>query len=635
MKYQWTLFDGRRDSVKDSAFVSGVWSELVASLSIFKTVADKDGKAWSPARFLRHEEVIATAHDKAELGARLIETDGAYRQGQVRRRKMNVVEVSALVVDIDDGGARALGGVLDKLTARGVGSHWHTTFSGPEKYRVIVPLSAPVPNARWYDFWHWATKALGGQINPADTQCKDSSRLYYLPAVNAQGNWEGASHTTEGRPLDVEAILSLGAWPTPDGTLREGVGIRRNFPAATVGELWAAEQALKKHGDAVEGQHGDARTYVAAAILRNDFALTEEESWPLLWRWNLKHCKPNWSEGSLKEKLHNGLEYASTAYGGIRQQWTPWRAEYERALQLLQERSTGGSPGPLPWRSLKEIESTDYGATPWLVRGMLGHNSLFCIAGDPKASKTWALIELAISVASRTPFLGEFQVERQGAVALFLNEDVEDSVKTRARSLWAGRRASSDYDRELIRVAARHELDLGDVRQVAALVADVRTMPQPPVLLGLDPLRNLHNAEESDSTEMAAVMRTLRTIRDLCNCSLVFVHHSNKKAAGDTRSGGNRLRGSSAIFGAIDGLLSLEETENEQGRISNVSITVTKHGRGAGTFRLSLDINDDDFGRANSATWTRRPLEENGSAASSKPPRRFASKDWTGAPNDR
>ncbi len=289
---------------------------------------------------------------------------------------------------------------------------------------------------------------------------------------------------------------------------------------------------------------------------------------------------------------------------------TQWQHEYQRALAGLAAKAPLSEPKPRHWKTLSEICATDYGPTPWLIRGIMGSDALFCISGDPKASKTFALLEMAISVASQTNFLGHFSIQKHGACALFLNEDIEASVKTRAKALWAGRDLPGEYDTDLIRVISRADLDLGNPLHVAGLIADVCCMEPRPVLLGLDPLRNLHTAEENDSTEMATVMGTLRAIRDLCGCAVVFVHHSSKKGTGDTRSGGNRLRGSSTIYGAIDGLLSFEETENESARISNVSVTVTKHGRGAGTFRLALDIDDDKDGVATKATWTKSDVDE-------------------------
>lgn len=94
-----------------------------------------------------------------------------------RRANANVLEVSCLVMDFDtiavDRGAllRAFGRVACCYHS----SHSHT--ESKPKGRMVYPLTSPVPGAMWPRFWRWAASKVPGM----DPQCKDVSRVYYLP----------------------------------------------------------------------------------------------------------------------------------------------------------------------------------------------------------------------------------------------------------------------------------------------------------------------------------------------------------------------------------------------------------------------------------------------------------------------
>lgn len=92
---------------------------------------------------------------------------------------------------------------------------------------------------------------------------------------------------------------------------------RPAFPAATAEILDEARAALAKHGPAIEGQGGDAKTYVAMAILSHDFALSEDEAWPIACAWN-ETCQPPWSAPDLRSKLRGAAKYGTGEFGSKR-----------------------------------------------------------------------------------------------------------------------------------------------------------------------------------------------------------------------------------------------------------------------------------------------------------------------------
>lgn len=115
-----------------------------------------------------------------------------------------------------------------------------------------------------------------------------------------------------------EWLVQMLRAPAPTSTrLGASTEDRGFFPAASADVLESAALALEIHGPAVENSGGDTHTFRAGAILTHDYALTEEEAWPLLWEWNTT-CQPPWTAEDLIVKLRNGAEHGKGEFGRCR-----------------------------------------------------------------------------------------------------------------------------------------------------------------------------------------------------------------------------------------------------------------------------------------------------------------------------
>lgn len=105
--------------------------------------------------------------------------------GELRRRSENVVELAALVFDLDSGEPLPRARELAKGWRAVFHTSWSCTPQHP-KGRLVFPFAEPCPVARWRDVWaagaRWAATA-GITVDPAP---KDPARLYFLPAVPAE-----------------------------------------------------------------------------------------------------------------------------------------------------------------------------------------------------------------------------------------------------------------------------------------------------------------------------------------------------------------------------------------------------------------------------------------------------------------
>ena len=148
--------------------------ELRTMLNTFEVLKDKRrGRCWSPTQY----------------------ADGATTRGNA-----GVELVSCLVFDCDRTAPD-----LERLGS----VYWlgHTTHSHtPEapRWRVVIPLVAPVPAAQWGDIWRRARAALCPEADPA---CKDPSRAYWLPSHNGGVSARATCH--DGPLLDPATLPLL------------------------------------------------------------------------------------------------------------------------------------------------------------------------------------------------------------------------------------------------------------------------------------------------------------------------------------------------------------------------------------------------------------------------------------------
>ncbi len=205
-----------------------------------------------------------------------------------------------LDVDPDNGGPASLARLVAEHGALPLTAE-QRTGSGGTHYLFQIP-----------DFS--VTNSAGKLGKGLDTR-GDNGQIVVAPSISSKGTYSW-----------VHLPWKVGIAPAPAwllALLRKPAARAVNtdpdptFPPASLEELEGARLALAEHGPAVSGAGGDAHTFIAGAILRHDFALTELEAWPLLLEWN-DTCEPPWSEDDLAAKMRGGAKYATKAYGCLR-----------------------------------------------------------------------------------------------------------------------------------------------------------------------------------------------------------------------------------------------------------------------------------------------------------------------------
>ncbi len=236
--------------------------------------------------------------------------------------------------------------------------------------------------------------------------------------------------------------------------------------------------------------------------------------------------------------------------------------------------------------SLADLDRMEFPPTHWVVEDLIPAGTLILVVGRPKAGKSLLTIDLAASVALGETFLG--RATTQGPAVLVPAEDALPLVRDR---LWT--RLLEERAAPLFVLPADGSLDqsiwLDDrasFEQLAAIVQERR-----PSLLVLDPLRELHHCKENEADEMAALLRPLRQLAHQTGAAIVLVHHRNKHASDPAQA----TRGSSAITGGVDVVVTLERTdEDDEGSLTpNQVLTLRTEGRYGPRQRLGARLGTD------------------------------------------
>jgi len=208
---------------------------------------------------------------------------------------------------------------------------------------------------------------------------------------------------------------------------------------------------------------------------------------------------------------------------------------------------------------LSELLATQPVDAGWLIKDVWHADAWGIVGGEAKSHKSMITLEMAIAVASGEPFLGKYDVHRNGPVLIVQEENDSDYYlpdllykMLRERGLFPSPAIWSEgQDRYLapnrnlpIRFLNQSGFNLTDpahLERVEEEVARIR-----PVLVIFDPLYSmLGGVDETKAHEVRPILNWLRKLGKENSAAVVVCHHWRKKQGkSDTSRAGQRLSGS-------------------------------------------------------------------------------------------
>jgi hypothetical protein len=216
-------------------------------------------------------------------------------------------------------------------------------------------------------------------------------------------------------------------------------------------------------------------------------------------------------------------------------------------------------------------------------------------------------IDLAISLATGTPFLGHFDVPKPGPVLIVQEENTENiqwarmSRILRQRGLAGKFHSFADGILEMtppstdcpVYCLDRTRFSFTNKKKRRALEADIKAIQ--PVMVVLDPLqRMLGDLSIRSEHDVTQVLDWLDYINKTYRTGLMLVHHYHKRREEGPMVGGQRMLGSQALHAWLSCGLYVQRVGAENGRLK-----VDREFRAfadGGPFELEFQSEDDqDF----------------------------------------
>lgn len=209
--------------------------------------------------------------------------------------------------------------------------------------------------------------------------------------------------------------------------------------------------------------------------------------------------------------------------------------------------------------------------TPFIVGNLLPYKGKIIVAGPPKANKSWVCLSMALDIArGRALFDAHakesgkaiFPVYKRTRVLYFEWELGHQGVKDRMKGLLPNPEDALGIE---LYFRTRDVTLRMDTEEGRGLIEREVSATEPGVLV-MDPLAKSHGLNEDSSSEMGSLLRFQDYLVEKYGVSIITVHHTAKPNFEHPRRGGDRLRGSSAIFGDCDGVVLVNRKSEESAK---------------------------------------------------------------------
>jgi|GEM_PF-3535317 len=226
--------------------------------------------------------------------------------------------------------------------------------------------------------------------------------------------------------------------------------------------------------------------------------------------------------------------------------------------------------------SLEDVMTGEFQPPEWLVHNIWQKGAYGLVSAPPKSFKSYLMMDLAVSVASGTPFLGHFTTLVDGPVMLVAREDTIESLKARVSKILASRGLLGKIRHTEKGIVFEPEkrppiwfytgpLDLGRDKDQAFMERMIATKVEPELVI-FDPWYRLFpTVNFNEAREVQPALDWLSFLARSQDTALVLVHHT-KKARDDGRRGAQTL-GTIIFWGWVENALYISRPDGRYSKI--------------------------------------------------------------------
>ena len=299
-------------------------------------------------------------------------------------------------------------------------------------------------------------------------------------------------------------------------------------------------------------------------------------------------------QGSPVNKFEGRSDEVQRLYEGLR--------KVEKKAKVRELKVVKENKNDFPWKDDAEFKLAQFKPPTWLIDGVWVEASKGFIASEPKCGKSTFAFDLALSVATGTPFLGHFGVNKPGRVLVIQEEMDEGEVQWRRRKIMESKGFNNQFSVNQLQEDI-FEMDMGQSADVgwlneAQVKLDLESHQErleqkiareKPVMVIFDPLqRMLADADVRSERDMNAIFEWLDRIRREYRTSVVIVHHLKKPTENLGYDDQMRLLGSQALASWYESMLMLTRKD------TTIRVRPTFRSKHNLPFEVKIDWGDED-----------------------------------------
>ena len=248
-------------------------------------------------------------------------------------------------------------------------------------------------------------------------------------------------------------------------------------------------------------------------------------------------------------------------------------------------------PPQLQTISAADLQRKNIPPLYFIVNGLLPRGGLHILASPPKYGKSWLCIDIGLSVASGSPFLG-YRTNKTACLYLAL-EDSDRRLKSRMNKILDGKPAPQDFYFS----TACANMDNGLFPQMEGFLKE---HPETGLII-VDTFQKVRGAPHGREGAYQADYReagALKAFADHWNISVLIVHHLRKMT--DESDPFNRISGTNGLLGAADTAMVLAREERNS---INTKFSVTGRDVESTDTVLTFDKSTCKWVNLGSADW--------------------------------
>lgn len=403
-------------------------------------------------------------------------------------------------------------------------------------------------------------------VGPAISVIEDGVELFagrhyvLLPpsSVVSTRNGHGGAYT----------LVRNGTIPTlPEALNRQDFGNGVSTGKYSGPEIEEMLKFVYDHGYFRPGQHNDTIFYGSMYLIGNN-VMSVDQVLDMMLDYNSKDPTPQPAEVVRTTVMRVSERYAKP---------------YEKPTPINATPPDSSAPSGFQVLSYLDLKSLYDGyKIEWLVEGWIQSAGIMMLAAPPEHFKTWLTIDLALSVASGMPFLGEYKVSKPSKVLVVQQEDYGANLFNRYAIVEAAKLEqfpvysnfsitpsggivmSMDYkanENILFHPDAMLSLDRPETFEELERIIVANGIE----LCIIDPFYSLTVTDDYFQTAAARIREIVKPIRNRTGCAFLFVHHMRKNAVGNGASAGDRqmAHGSQFLNAVMEGMIMMTDDQSQ------------------------------------------------------------------------